>query len=334
METAGKLVEDDEAAEAMKDAGIGTPATRAATIERLVDAEYIEREGRSLRATEKGVGLIKMLGDHVLTSPELTGRWEQRLNRIERGEEQAEDFRHEIDGFTREVVEWFADKERGDLRIEREPLAPCPTPGCEGQVVEYPKSYGCNTYHGKDDPGCGYTLWKQQNGRTITRDEALEHIAAGRSSKDLETEREVIGPCPTPGCGGEIIERTKSFGCTSWKSRTEPGCGYVIWKKVRGAKGEVDAETARGMVARGETNAAPAPVKEPLAECPTPGCEGQIVENSRAYGCTSWKSRKNPGCGFVIWKREKGHEVSREEATARIEEARASDAPKVPAPTG
>ena len=336
METAGKLVEDDEAAEAMKDAGIGTPATRAATIERLVDAEYIEREGRSLRATEKGVGVIRMLGDHLLTRPELTGRWEQRLNRIERGEEQAADFRHEIDDFTREVVAWFADKERNDLRVEREPLAPCPTPGCEGQIVEYPKSYGCNTYHGKDDPGCGYTLWKQQNGRTITREEALEHIAAGRSSKDLESEREIIGPCPTPGCGGEIVERTKSYGCTSWKSRTEPGCGYVIWKRVRGQKGEVDADAARRMVAAGETNAAPAAAKEPIGECPTPGCGGQIVENSRAYGCTSWKSRKNPGCGFVIWKREKGHEVTREEAAARLEEARAAagEQPKVPTPTG
>ena len=51
----------------MKDAGLGTPATRAATIERLIDAEYIEREGRGLRATDKAVGLITMLGDHVLT---------------------------------------------------------------------------------------------------------------------------------------------------------------------------------------------------------------------------------------------------------------------------
>jgi DNA topoisomerase-3 len=337
METAGKLVEDDEAAEAMKDAGIGTPATRAATIERLVDAEYIEREGRSLRATEKGVGLIRMLGDHLLTRAELTGRWEQRLNRIERGEERAEDFRREIEAFTREVVDWFADKARGDLRVEREPLAPCPTPGCEGQIVEYPKSFGCNTYHGKDDPGCGYTLWKQQSGRTITREEALEHIAAGRSSKDLEAQRETLGPCPN-GCGGQIVENSRAYGCTSWKSRTEPGCGYVIWKRVRGAKGEVDAETARGMVARGETNAAPGLSREPIAPCPTPGCGGQIVENSRAYGCTSWKSRKSPGCGFVIWKREKGHEVTREEAAARIEEARAAaqagDAPKVPAPAG
>lgn len=324
METAGKLVDDDDAAEAMKDAGIGTPATRAATIERLIDADYVEREGRALRATEKGIGLIRMLGDHLLTSPELTGRWEQRLNRIERGEERAEDFRREIEAFTREVVEWFSDKERDDLRVERTPLAPCPTPGCEGQIVEYPKSYGCNSYHGKDDPGCGYTLWKQQNGRAVTREEALEHIAAGRSSKDLADEREVIGPCPTPGCEGHIIERARSYGCTSWKSRKETGCGYVIWKKVRGQKGEVDVEAARRMVAAGETNAAPAPAKEPIGACPTPGCGGEIVENSRAYGCTSWKSRKNPGCGFVIWKRdrEKG-DVSREDATARLQAAHA-----------
>ncbi|HWH14762.1 MAG TPA: DNA topoisomerase 3 [Miltoncostaeaceae bacterium] len=330
METAGKLVEDDEAAEAMKDAGLGTPATRAATIERLIDAGYVEREGRSLRATEKGVGLITLLGDHVLTKPELTGRWEQRLNRIERGEERHGDFRRDVEAFTRDVVAWFADKERQDLRVERRVLAACPTPGCGGHVVEYPKSYGCNSYRGKDDPGCGYTLWKTNNGRTLSLEEALEHIAAGRSSADLQEQREVLGPCPTVGCEGHIIERGRSYGCTSWKSRSEPGCGFVIWKKVRG-KPEVDVETARQMVARGETNAEPATAKEPIGDCPTPGCGGQIVENSRAYGCTSWKSRKNPGCGFVIWKREKGHEVSREEAAEKLAAAHAAG---VPAPAG
>jgi DNA topoisomerase IA len=333
METAGKLVDDDEAAEAMKDAGLGTPATRAATIERLIDAGYVEREGRALRATDKGVGLITMLGDHLLTSPELTGRWEQRLNRIERGEERRGDFQREIEGFTREVVAWFADKERQDLRVERRVLAPCPTPGCGGEIVEYPKSYGCNSYKGKDDPGCGYTLWKQQGGRTLSLEEALEHIKAGRSSKDLSTEREVLGPCPTPGCGGQIVERGRSYGCTSWKSRSETGCGFVIWKKVRGAP-EVDTDTARRMVAEGRTNAQPAASSEPVGPCPTPGCGGQIIERGRSYGCTSWKSRQRPGCGFVIWKRSRdGVEVSREDAALRIAEAArtAGDAP-APAP--
>ena len=321
METAGKLVDDDEAAEAMKDAGLGTPATRAATIERLIDAEYVEREGRSLRATEKGVGLILMLGDHVLTKPELTGQWEQRLNEIQRGAQRHQDFRKDVETFTRDVVAWFADKDREHLRIERRELAPCPTPGCEGHIVEYPKSYGCNSYTSKDEPGCGYTLWKQANGKTLTLEQALLYVEEGKSSKDLVAEREIIGPCPTPDCDGEIIERTKSYGCTSWKSRTETGCGFVIWKRVRGAKGEVDVDTAKQMVAAGETNAAPAPSKEPIGKCPTPGCGGDINENSRAYGCSSWKSRKNPGCGFVIWKREKGHEVTREEAGERLREA-------------
>ena len=325
METAGKLVDDDEAAEAMKDAGLGTPATRAATIERLIDAGYLDREGRQLRATDKGIGLIAMLGDHALTSPTLTGRWEQRLNRIERGEEDGPGFRQEIEGFTREVVGWFADKDREDLKVKRTPIAPCPMPGCEGEIVEYPKSYGCTSYHGKDDAGCGYTLWKQHSGKTLTREEALDHIAAGRQSSDLEEDREVIGTCPTDGCGGQIIERQRSYGCTSWKSRNEPGCGYVIWKRVRGQKGEVDVETAREMVAKGETNAAPAPSRDPLGSCPTPGCKGEIIERGKSYGCTSWKSRKNSGCGYVIWKTKRGETepVTREQAVARMDEDRA-----------
>jgi DNA topoisomerase III len=325
METAGRLVKDDEAAEAMKDAGLGTPATRAATIERLIDAGYVEREGRQLRATEKGVGLVTMLGDHALTKPALTGQWEQRLNRIQRGEERHEDFRRDVEGFTREVVAWFGDKERSNLRVERRPIAKCPTPGCPGEIVEYPKSYGCNSYRSKEEPGCGFTIWKQMNGRAIGMEQALEMIAQGRSSKDLADERVVIGPCPR--CDGQIVERTRSYGCTSWKSRQEPGCGFVIWKKVRGEKGEVDVDTARAMVARGETNAQVPPSKEPLGPCPTPGCKGQIVENTRAFGCTSWKSRTNPGCGFVIWKRQRGKpEVTREDAVELLAEARAAAA--------
>src|SRR5436190_424232 len=83
METAGKDIDDVELREAMKDSGIGTPATRASIIERLIDVGYIEREGRALHATEKGVQVIRLLGEHMLTSSELTGSWERRLNLIE-----------------------------------------------------------------------------------------------------------------------------------------------------------------------------------------------------------------------------------------------------------
>ncbi len=323
METAGKLVDDDEAAEAMKDAGLGTPATRANIIESLIDREYVEREGKQLRATDKAIGLITMLGDHLLTSPELTGRWEQKLNEVQRGSESRDAFHQEIVAFTKQVVAWFADKGREDLRVERTVIAPCPTPGCDGNIVEQRKSYSCDSYHGKDDPGCGYTLWKQSGTRTLTLDEAKEYIAQGIQSKDLEPEREVIGACPTDGCDGEIIARDRSYGCTSWKSKTETGCGYVIWKRVRGKQGEVSVEEAQGMVARGETNATPP--REPVSECPVPGCGGMIVDRPKTFGCNSWKSPRNRGCGYVIWKKARGsdHEMTVDEAKAKIEVDRA-----------
>ena len=86
METAGKLVDDEEMREAMKESGIGTPATRAAIIERLIDVGYVERDGRSLVATEKGVSVVRLLDEHPLTSPALTGDWEHRLAAIEAGD--------------------------------------------------------------------------------------------------------------------------------------------------------------------------------------------------------------------------------------------------------
>ena len=85
METAGKLVDDEELREAMKDSGIGTPATRAAIIERLLQVGYIERDGRALVVTEKGLNVIRLLGEHALTSPDMTGEWEHRLAKIETG---------------------------------------------------------------------------------------------------------------------------------------------------------------------------------------------------------------------------------------------------------
>jgi hypothetical protein len=269
-----------------------------------------------------------MLGDHLLTSPELTGRWEQRLNEIQAGDESRDEFEREIKDFTRQVVQWFSDKSRDDLRVQRTVIAPCPLTlptgeKCTGNIVEQRKSYSCDSYHGKDDPGCGYTLWKQMDNRTITLEEATDYIAQGLQSSDMQPEREVLGPCPTDGCDGEIIERGRSYGCTSWKSKTETGCGYVIWKRMRGRKDEVSIEEARRMVARGETNATPP--REPVAECPVPGCGGTIVERPKTYGCNSWKSPRNRGCGYVIWKRPRGSEqdVTVEEAKAKIEADRA-----------
>jgi DNA topoisomerase III len=107
METAGKLVEDEELADAMKDSGLGTPATRAATIDHLLNEKYLLREGRDLAPTPKAeelIELLKAIGVQTLTSPSMTGEWEHRLSLMEQGKLSRESFMEGISSLTRELV--------------------------------------------------------------------------------------------------------------------------------------------------------------------------------------------------------------------------------------
>ncbi|HEV3047626.1 MAG TPA: DNA topoisomerase 3 [Solirubrobacteraceae bacterium] len=173
METAGKLVDDDELREAMKDSGIGTPATRAAIIERLITVGYLERDGRALVATEKGLNVIRLLHEHALTSPSLTGDWEQRLGKIERGEDSRRKFMSDIAGFAGETVKQL-DETLKDVRIPRARLGPCPV--CGHEIVENRKGYSC---WAREDPGCGFVIWKSKAGKTLPLAVAKELIKRG-----------------------------------------------------------------------------------------------------------------------------------------------------------
>jgi DNA topoisomerase-3 len=179
METAGKLVDDDELREAMKDSGIGTPATRAAIIERLIDVGYIERDGRSLVATEKGLNVIRLLEEHPLTSPALTGDWERRLGLIERGEEQRDRFMGDIAKFADDTVHTL-DARLKDVRIPRANLGPCPI--CGNDIVENRKGYSCWS---REDPGCGFVIWKSKAGKQLPGAVARELIATGRTARPV-----------------------------------------------------------------------------------------------------------------------------------------------------
>jgi DNA topoisomerase-3 len=103
METAGRVVDDRELSQAMKDSGLGTPATRAETIETLIRHGYLERQGRSLAATEKGIRLIGLVHPHA-KSPAMTGEWEALLARIEKRQARLPVFMEKIEAFVREVV--------------------------------------------------------------------------------------------------------------------------------------------------------------------------------------------------------------------------------------
>ena len=174
METAGKEVEDAELREAMKDSGIGTPATRASIIERLVDVGYIERDGRALVATEKGIQVIRLLGEHQLTSPELTGSWERRLRLIEQSQDTRPAFMDDIKKFTTDTVQEL-DKLKG-VQIERAKLGPCPI--CGREITENRKGYSCWS---RDDPGCGFVIWKKKAGKSLPVSVAKELIESLRA---------------------------------------------------------------------------------------------------------------------------------------------------------
>ncbi|MDE6051675.1 MAG: DNA topoisomerase III, partial [Paramuribaculum sp.] len=104
MESAGKLVEDEELREAMKENGIGRPSTRANIIETLFRRGYMMRSGKSIRATEAGIQLIATIHEELLKSAKLTGLWENKLRRIERGDYSAKEFVDELKVLINEIV--------------------------------------------------------------------------------------------------------------------------------------------------------------------------------------------------------------------------------------
>jgi len=252
METAGKDVEDAELREAMKESGIGTPATRAAIIERLVDVGYIEREGRELHATEKGVQVIRLLGSHPLTSPELTGDWERRLALIEQGEDSRPAFMRDIATFTTETVGEL-DKLK-DVKIERANLGPCPV--CGKDVIENRKGYSCWT---RDDPGCGFVIWKRKAGKTLPPQVVKELMASLKASIERGDEPPVgRTEKPVPGFKGRS---GRTFRAKLKIERDDGGKWRVEfdeeWAKEPPPEAQ-QAEDGDGAAAASSTEAAPA----------------------------------------------------------------------------
>jgi DNA topoisomerase-3 len=181
METAGKLVEDEELRQQMKDSGLGTPATRAATIERLIKVGYVEREKKILIPTEKGRSLIGLLGESPLTSAELTARWEERLAKMEQGAERRPDFMSDINGFATKLVEEVRGMEGERLAVpsrSREPLGACPK--CGSPVVETKKAYGCSAWK---KTGCDFAIWKQVSGKRLSENQAKQLLTRGRTGQ-------------------------------------------------------------------------------------------------------------------------------------------------------
>src|SRR5438876_4107059 len=175
MEGAGKLLEDEALREAMREKGLGTPATRAAIIEGLIHDGYVSRQGRELIAMAKGMALITLLrgiGVSELCSPEMTGEWESKLKRMAKGAMERKEFMTQIKEFTREIVEkaknFEGDSVGGDFEVLE---VKCPKCG-QGPFDEDYRTFKCRS--------CGLMIWKTMAGRLFDRSEVETLLREGR----------------------------------------------------------------------------------------------------------------------------------------------------------
>jgi DNA topoisomerase III len=177
MEGAGKLVDDDELREAMQEKGLGTPATRAAIIEGLLNEKYMLREGRELIPTAKAFQLMTLLrGLQVeeLSKPELTGEWEYKLSQMEHGQLSRGQFMAEIAAMTERIVKKAKEYDRDTVPGDYATLsAPCPK--CGGVVKENYRRFACCGADGSSE-GCGFSFTKSPGGRTFETQEADQFL--------------------------------------------------------------------------------------------------------------------------------------------------------------
>ncbi|MES2937551.1 MAG: DNA topoisomerase III [Pseudomonadota bacterium] len=176
MEGAGKFVEDDELREAMQEKGLGTPATRAAIIEGLINEKYMLREGREMLPTAKAfqlMTLLRGLGVEELSKPELTGEWEYKLAQMEHGKLSREQFMHEIADMTKRIVMKAKEYDRDTVPGDYATLS-TPCPNCGGVVQESYRRFNCVGKPGQQP--CGFSFTKIPAGRPFEPDEAEQFV--------------------------------------------------------------------------------------------------------------------------------------------------------------
>ncbi|MDQ1909148.1 DNA topoisomerase 3 [Paenibacillus sp. GD4] len=235
MESAGKQIEDEELRDAMKDSGLGTPATRASIIERLKQVGYVVMQGKRIAITQKGrtaVELIRGAGVELLTSPEMTGHWERRLNEIARGAASDETFMLNVKKFAALIVEKVRVQSRAAKTAFEAPPAP------EGRSKR--SAGGKRAAAAATESAAAEAPPKRKRASAEAKREAAggaAEAAAAAAVQAAPPALEPLGACPRPGCRGRIITGKRGYGCSEYKS----GCGFVIWKDSFGASLTVTA---------------------------------------------------------------------------------------------
>ncbi len=282
MKNAGRDLDDDALADTMKDCGLGTPATRAEIIERLIRSGYVLRERKSLKSTEKGRALIALVAE-PLRSPELTAAWEQQLQEVEAGRYSAEQFYQSITDFIRALIPQVAEgsalspeqvaeakqqrfgKGRGRRASGQASLGTCPL--CQqGTMAENAKAFGCSRYR----EGCKFAIWKVVAGKRLTERQVQTLLTRGYTDQ---------------------LKGFKSKAGKPFAARLKLDADFKV---------AFDFENS-GTKREGKRSPGPdAPRAEKTTEAPLtcPKCgAGQIIAGKKGRGCNRYRE----GCQFVVW---------------------------------
>jgi DNA topoisomerase III len=275
METAGKDLTEEAMREAMKERGLGTPATKAAIIERLKDQEYILAQGKHLLSTAKGRGLIRLV-DEKVASPEMTGEWEWKLNRIAKGDFSDEVFLQEIKAYVAGLKSSFTSERAAAFAINMAAeMEPCPK--CkQGKLRENKHGLFC-----EDKDSCGFKLWSTVAEKKLSGKQLSDLLEKGRSniikgfksragkkfdaalklvdwkvvfdfpekapepSQPAAPSSAELGQCPK--CKSHPVVQGKfGFECRDWR-----GCGFKVFRSM--AKRELTMPEVRELLTHGRT---------------------------------------------------------------------------------
>ena len=269
METAGKMVTDESLKAALKDKGLGTPATRAAIIETLLKRGYISREKKTLQATDLGRYLVALVQDAHLKSPELTGAWESKLRAIENGELAPNQFMADIIQFTTELI-----RESDGSVVDASRLGDCPR--CGRPVIEGRRGYGCSGWR----EGCSFVLGKTYK----SLDLSVEQV------RRLIQRRIVLTPVQLENAGKVIL-------CLSADGRVMdiPTPRPRQWERrgtqvKRPRRSRQQTQQGRGKSTSRETG------HPSIGNCPL--CNGAVIAEKNMFRCTG----RQTACRFAIGK--------------------------------
>jgi DNA topoisomerase-3 len=294
MDTAGKLVEEAELREALKEKGLGTPATRAATIETLLKRQYIMREKKNLMATDLGRYLIALVRDDNLKSPELTGEWESKLNRIEAGQTAPASFMQEIVEYTRQIIQ-----SSDEITIDEEKLGDCPR--CGQPVIVGKRAFGCSAWRA----GCQFVLQPTYRDRDLDPKqirELLQHGVTSEPIKLVDGQQFVLSMLDS----GALVEIPMPQG--DEQTRRKPSGRTTRHRQSARKTHAADGSTR------------PTEEKSAMDLGPCPLCGAQVVEQKKSFSCSRWRD----GCSLTIWKTMSGKRISARTAKALLRDGKTS----------